>query len=99
MTNAIFFLQATGGSANSISMLFPLLMMAVFFIFMLLPQMRRQRAHSKFLSELTVGKMVYTSTGIIGSVVKVEDKEVTLLVDEKTKIRVLKNAVAGAYVA
>jgi preprotein translocase subunit YajC len=95
--NSIFFLQATSGGGSLMSMLFPLLIMAVFFIFIFLPQMRRQRQHTKFISELTTGKTVYTNSGLIGSIVKVDEKEVTLLVDEKTKIRVVKSAVAGAY--
>jgi preprotein translocase subunit YajC len=95
--NNILFLQATGGGSSIVSLIFPLLMIAVFFIFIFLPQMRRQKKQATFLKELTAGKEVYTNAGIIGRIVKVDDKEATLLIDEKTKIRVVKSTIAGLY--
>ena len=90
---AIFFLQAAGPSW--VSALMPLAIIAVFYFFILGPQMKRQRTQEKFIKDLGTGKEVYTTSGIIGRVVKVEDNIVTLLVDEKTKIRVIKSSISG----
>jgi preprotein translocase subunit YajC len=77
--------------------IFPMLIMSVMLITILVPQFLRQRKHSKFIKELSTGTAVYTQSGIIGTIVKVDEREVLLQVDDKTKLRVVKSTIMGAY--
>lgn len=94
MTTLII-LQMGGG----IQMLFPLLIIVVFYFFMLRPQMQQQKKTQSFQSNLAPNQEVVTTGGIIGKITKIDDATVTLLVDEKTKIRVLRNTIAAEYSA
>ncbi len=83
--------------AATLQMLFPLLIIVVFYFFMLRPQMQQQKKVQNFQSSLAPNMEVVTNGGIIGRVTKIEDSVVTLLVDEKTRIRVLRNTIAAEY--
>lgn len=81
-------LQA-GGTVN---MLFLLAMVVVFIFFIIIPQFRRQKELKKFRSELKKGDHVVTTGGIMGRVSDISDNAVTIVSDEKTKIKVAKQA-------
>ncbi len=83
-------LQAAGGMGN---MFFLLAIMAVFVVFIIVPQFRRQKQLKKFRNELKKGDSVVTNGGILGKVVGIADDSVTIVTDEKTKIRVAKQAI------
>lgn len=73
-----------------------LLLMGLFVVVFIIPQSRRQRKEQeKLLSALKPGVRVVTTSGIIGTVVKLKDgeDEVTLR-SEDAKIKVLKSSVA-----
>ena len=95
MFNTIF-LQAAGGN-QWITMLFPFLILIVFYFFLIRPQLKRQKEQQKLVDNLREGMEVVTSAGIVGKITKVEGDIVRLLVDEKTFIRVLKTSVSGEY--
>ena len=95
MTELII-LQAGGGA---LQMLFPLLIIVIFYFFMLRPQMQQQKKVQKFQADLAPNMEVVTSGGIIGRITKLDDTTATLLVDEKTKIRVLRNVVTAEFTA
>lgn len=78
-------------------MLFPLLILAVFYFFLIRPQVNRQKEQQKFVDGLREGMEVYTQAGIVGRITKVEATTVRLMVDEKTFMRVLKSSVQGEF--
>jgi preprotein translocase subunit YajC len=91
-------LQAPQGGGNPfIGLLFPLLIILVFWFFLIRPQVKRQREQQKFIESLREGMEVVTSAGIIGKVTKIDGDVVRLLIDERTFIRVLKQTVTGEY--
>ena len=91
-------LQATAPQGNSMfTFIFPLLMIAVLYFFMLRPQMKRQKEAQKFVDSLHEGMEVFTNAGIIGRITKIDGNAVRLMIDEKTFMRVLKNTIAGEY--
>jgi preprotein translocase subunit YajC len=70
----------------------------IFFIFYLAiirPQRQVQKKQSEFLSGLSHGQDVVTSSGIVGTVVGITDKIVTLDISEGTEMRVLKSTIQG----
>lgn len=74
--------------------LFPfVLLIGVFFLVVILPQQKRDRAHRELLKTLKSGDKVVTSSGLCGTVVSVGDTRVTLR-SEDSKVEVLKSAVS-----
>ncbi len=64
-----------------------MLIMAVFFFFMVWPQMRRQKKTKTFISELKKGDYVVTTGGIHGKIESMTEKFMILqLEDGKMKI-------------
>jgi preprotein translocase subunit YajC len=91
-------LQAAAPGGNPLlGMLFPLLILVVFYFFLIRPQMKRQKDQQKFVDSLREGMEVYTQAGIVGRITKVDGNIVRLMVDEKTFMRVLKSSVQGEY--
>jgi preprotein translocase subunit YajC len=88
----ILFLQA---GPNPIIQFLPLaLIILVMYFFFIRPQAKKQKEQNKFINELTKGSEVVTASGIIGKIVKIDEKEVTILVDQKSQIRILKTLVS-----
>ena len=82
------------GGAQGTNMLFMLAMIAVLVFFMIIPQRKKAKAQANFMEELKKGKKVVTSSGILGTVDKIDDKFVTLNVGNKTYLQVTKNAIS-----
>lgn len=79
------------------SMLFPLLILVVFYFFLIRPQMKRQKETQKFQESLREGMEVVTNAGIIGKITKIDGNVVRIMVDEKTFMRVVRQSVTGEY--
>lgn len=95
---AYIFLQgAPGGDSNLISLLFPFLIIVVFYFFLIRPQIKRQKDAQKFVDSLKEGMEVVTNAGIIGRITKIDGNIVRLLIDEKTYMRVVKQSITGEY--
>ncbi len=75
-------------------MAFPLaLMFLVFYFLMIRPQQKKQRQHQEMINRLSKGDRVVTNGGIIGTVAKVDDHEIVVMVADKTKVKVVKGQV------
>lgn len=94
---AHIFLQAPAGGGNLLGMLFPFLIIIVFYFFLIRPQVKRQKEVQKFQEELREGMEVVTNSGIIGRITKIDGPVVRLMVDEKTFMRVVKSSIQGEY--
>jgi len=73
------------------------LILGIFYFVILLPMRRRQKKVADFQSSLKVGDRVVTTSGIYGSIVKLDDATVVLQVDEnaKTRLKIARSAVGG----
>lgn len=89
---------AGGESAEGSNMLMqflPLILMFVIFWFLLIrPQQKRAKAHKQMLAELKRGDNVVTSSGIIGTILEIDDEQV-LLESADSKLRVSRAAIGG----
>jgi len=91
-------LQALEGGSNPyLGMLFPLLILVVFYFFLIRPQMKRQKDQQKFVESLREGLEVVTNAGIIGRITKIDGNVVRLMIDDKTFMRVLKQSITGEF--
>ena len=68
-----------GTQPNPLMSFLPMILLVVVFYFILIrPQQQRAKQQTKMLSELKSGDKVVTSSGIIGVVITVKDKSVSL---------------------
>ena len=84
-------LQATPGGAGS--MVPFLLVMVVFFVFMILPQMRRQKKTKSFIADLKKGDHVVTTGGVHAKISQIQDTYMVLDLEEG-KMKVDKSGVS-----
>lgn len=72
----------------------PILLMVVLFYFMLIrPQQKRQKEHMTMLTNLKRNDTVVLSSGMIGKVVRVEDKEVGVEIATGVTVKVVKGMI------
>lgn len=84
--------QQGGGSA--LWNMIPLMLVMVFLYFaMIAPQRKRAKQHEEMLKTLKSGDRVSTTSGIVGVIVSVKDRSVSLRSDD-SKLEVLKSAIA-----
>jgi preprotein translocase subunit YajC len=95
MTNFILLQAAPGGGASMLFLPLILLVFLVFFVY--IPQNQQKKQQQKLLASLKEGMDVYTASGIVGRITKIDDKTVRLMVDDKTFLRVLKSSVSGEF--
>jgi preprotein translocase subunit YajC len=72
----------------------PILLIVLFYFLMIRPQQRRMKQHQTMLSALKRGDTVVLSSGMIGKVVRVEDKEVGLEVATGVTVKVVKGMIS-----
>ena len=86
----------TANPASMLTMLSPLALIVVFFYFFIIrPEKKRTKEMQSMLENIQVADEIITNGGIIGRVLSV--KEDTILIEtgsDRTKIRILKSAVA-----
>jgi preprotein translocase subunit YajC len=91
---------APGGNSSPFMQFVPLVaIIGIFYFLVLRPQSKKAKEHQKMLSELKKGDDVSTQGGLIGRITGIKDGEVTLQVQEGVRVRVLRSAVTGVYVA
>lgn len=89
---------AAGAAAapNPLMQFLPLvLVFAIFYFLMIRPQKKRIQEEEAMLKALNKGDEIYTKSGIIGTIVGLTDKIVTLEVSEGVKMKVLRAQIAG----
>ncbi|MDP1633009.1 MAG: preprotein translocase subunit YajC [Caulobacter sp.] len=87
--------MAGGDPTNILMQIGPILLLLVLFYFMLIrPQQQRAKAHQAMLAAVKRGDQVVLSSGMIGKVVRVEDKEVGLEISQGVTVKVVKTMIA-----
>ena len=71
------------------------LIFALFYVLMIVPSRKRQKALQQLLENLKKGDRVVTSGGLYGEVAAVIDGMVVLKVADNVKVRVAKSAITG----
>ncbi|MBI5121524.1 MAG: preprotein translocase subunit YajC [Rhodospirillales bacterium] len=87
---------ASAGGMESLSSLFPLVLIFVLFYFLLIrPQQKKMKEHKNALSQIRRGDKVVTGGGIVGQVLKVQDGEVTVEIAENVKVKVIQDTITA----
>ena len=89
--------QAAPAQQNPVMSLIPLaLVFVVFYFFMIKPQKKKMEEEQKFLSEIQKGDEVFTKSGMIGTIVGLTDKIVTLELEGNVKVKFLRSSIGGS---
>ena|SRR6056297_1715640 len=87
-------MQQQGGDQNPLVSLWPLLLIiVVFYLFMIRPQVKKQKELRKYRENLQQGDRIITTGGIHGKIVSVKDQEVVIEVEDQSRIKIDKNAI------
>lgn len=82
----------SGGSGGMMQLLFPVLIFVAFYFFLIRPQQKKQK---ELDSKLKKGDRVFTNAGIIGKIVELGEKRVTLEVSKGVNVVFLRTAIGG----
>jgi preprotein translocase subunit YajC len=90
----ILMAQQGGEQGNPLVSLWPLLLIiVVFYLFMIRPQVKRQKELRKYRESLSNGDKVITTGGIYGKIVEVSDQTVVIEVQDQSRMKIDKNAI------
>jgi len=82
-----------GGGTEQIGLL--LLMFGVLYFLMIRPQQKRAKQQETMLGDLKKGDIVRTNGGIRGEITALDERDVTVEVADRTRIKVLRSHIAG----
>ena len=82
-----------GGGLEQIGFL--VLMFAVLYFLMIRPQQKRAKQHEQMLGALKKGDIVRTNGGIRGEVTALDERDATIEIADRTRIKVLRSHIAG----
>jgi preprotein translocase subunit YajC len=86
---------ASGGPQDMLIQFLPLVALVVLFYFLMIrPQQRRMRQHQDMVAALKRGDTVVLPSGVIGKVVRVEDKEVGVEVSTGVTVKVVRSMIS-----
>ena len=87
---------ARPGEPNPLASLLMMgLIFGIFYVILILPMRKKQKNLDQLVKGLQKGDRVILNAGIFGTIVGVEEDAFLLRIDDKTRIKVLKSAVAG----
>jgi len=90
----ILLMGPTGENQNPLMSFLPLiLIILVFYLFMIRPQMKRQKELRNFRESLSKGDKIITTGGIHGKILSVSDGYIVIETEGETKLRIDKSAV------
>ena len=90
-------LQAEGGGATQFIMLG--LIVVVFYLFMIRPQLKKSKQQRKFRESLSKGDQIVTIGGIHGKVAEIKDTTVIIDVEGGNRLKVEKSAIVSEFTA
>ena len=67
----------------------------IFYFLMIRPQKKRLQAEQVLLKSLAKGDEIYTKSGILGTIVAMTEKIITLEISEGAKIKILRDQIGG----
>jgi len=88
------FLAAKTGSAGLIGYFLPLILIfAIFYVLLILPQQKQKKQHKLLVESLKQGDKIITGSGIYGEISKVEQTTVDIEISKGTIIRLNKDSI------
>ena len=85
---------ASEGPAGLFSLMPFILIFVVFYFLLILPQQKKQKRQKEMLSKLKKGDRIITSSGMWGSITRLEKDTATVQIDDNTKVKIQREHVA-----
>ncbi|HQT53575.1 MAG: preprotein translocase subunit YajC [Phenylobacterium sp.] len=86
---------AGGGPTEMLMQFLPLIGLVVLFYFLMIrPQQQRMKAHQAMIAAVKRNDTVVLNSGVIGKVVRVEDKEVGVEIAQGVNVKVVKTMIS-----
>ena len=85
---------APEGPAGWLNLVPFILIFVIFYFLLILPQQRKQKEHKKMIEELNKGDKIITSSGIWGTITRLEKDNATVQIDDNTKIKIQRENIA-----
>ena len=92
---SIILQAAAPQGGGMMQMLFLVAIIVVFYLFMIRPQMKKQKTERNFRETLEKGAKVVTIGGLHGRIVEINDRTFLIEVDSNVKVRVEKSAISA----
>ncbi|MBI1222027.1 MAG: preprotein translocase subunit YajC [Bacteroidetes bacterium] len=89
--NTVLLMSQQGGAGGAIQMV---LILVVVFVFMILPQIRRNRENKKFRSSLAKGDKVVLTAGIHAKIIGEDDNTYIIETEGQGKLKIDKAAIS-----
>lgn len=86
--------QAAGQPGILASILPLLILFAIFYFLVILPQQRQSKKHAKMVEELKKGDKIVTAGGIIAEVIKNEADFIKAKINDNVEVKITKDSVA-----
>jgi preprotein translocase subunit YajC len=87
----------SGPGSVAIQLIPMVLVFAIFFFLLIRPQQKERRRREDMLAALKKGDRVVTSGGLIGTIVGLNDRTVSLRVADTVRVECLRSAITGPY--
>ncbi|HMB71026.1 MAG TPA: preprotein translocase subunit YajC [bacterium] len=88
--------DASGAAPSPFAMFLPIVAILFIYYFILVrPQQKQAQRHQKLVASLKKGDEVVTDSGLVGSVISVNDEYVVIKAAENVKLKFLKSKVAA----
>ena len=69
-------------------------MVAIFYVFMILPQMRKRKKQNAFTQTITTGSKIVTASGIHGKISKLDDTTAIIELEDGHKMKIERSAIS-----
>ena len=93
--NFLLFMPQEGQEGGGLMTFLPLILIVlVFYLFFIRPQMKKSKDQKKFREAIKKGDKIVTIGGIHGKIVEVQEKTFTIEVEGQNRLKVEKSAVA-----
>jgi preprotein translocase subunit YajC len=87
--------QGAGAGDPGFAGFLPLVILfVVFYLFLIRPQMKRQKDHSKMVQALSKGDEAVTNGGLLGRITEVGNNFVKLEIAKGVEVKIQKNAIS-----
>lgn len=92
LTNLIV-LDANAGGSGAMNLIMIVALIAIFYLFMIRPQQKKQKEIRKFRDAIKEGDRVITAGGIFGKVKNISDNVVSLQISKDVVIKIDKGSI------
>lgn len=95
MFNYLHAQSATTQQPSLFASFMPLILIFIIFYFLLIrPQQKKAKEHKVLLESIKRGDQILTSGGVIGKVIKADEKELSVEISSNVNVKILRSTVA-----